>query len=88
MEVLNLDDGLLALLRRSPDGREAIVALHNVTAGRRRAVLDLKEPRLQPLQVCRDILSEKDYQPGARRLLTLELGPYQASRLKAGGLLP
>ncbi len=52
------------------------------------AALDLKEPRLQPLQVCRDILSEKDYQPGARRLLTLELGPYQASRLKAGGLLP
>ncbi len=84
MEVLNLDDGLFTVVRRSPDGREAILALHNLTANRLRAVLDLEKLRLPPGHVFRDILSGKDYGTRERGLVRLELAPYQASWLKAG----
>jgi glycosidase len=81
-EVLDLDPGIFALLRRSPDGDEAILCLVNVTG--QPHSLHLTAPVLAEMtgKPWRDMLSAQVFLPQAGSV-NLSLQPYQSAWLLA-----
>lgn len=75
-QVLDLHPSVVALLRTSPDGREQIVALHNVA--NQDCILDLGDVPL-PVQGYRDLLSGRHIAARSQ----IELQPYEVLWLKA-----
>jgi len=78
--ALFLDDGVVALLRLSPDGASRVLCLNNVTAQRRSVWLDPGELDLEP-GLWRDLLGGEAHrvEPGG---LSLSLAPYAVHWLK------
>jgi sucrose phosphorylase len=75
--VLDLGPGVFALERRSPDGQEVVLALHNI----RDENLDIQLSGIQN-GGWRDLLSGQTYSSSGGRL-RVELLPYQVAWLKA-----
>jgi glycosidase len=78
--ILDLQDSLFGILRRTTDRKDAILALVNITAQRQEAVLDLKLMGIHG-PVWRDLLSRLKFSP-INGLLTLKFKPYQVLWLK------
>jgi glucosylglycerate phosphorylase len=76
-QVLELNEGMFALLRTSPDGAERALCLHNVSGVPQRMRAGLEELGLRHGALLRDLLSSTEVTPwhGA---LDLTLAPYQA----------
>jgi sucrose phosphorylase len=79
--VLELDDKLFALLRSSPDGRQSVLCVHNVSAD---IVLANIDPRSLPFSVGANLLDLITRASYARdQIQSLSLSPYQVLWLAA-----
>jgi len=76
-QVLSLHPSAVALLRTSPDGRERLLAVHNVA--NRLIALDLADAGLSDVEMYQDVITGR--QVGARA--SLDLQPYEVMWLKA-----
>jgi glycosidase len=81
--ILSLGDTVLGILRRAPEQKAAILALHNVTEAEQRIVLDLNAAGLAGILSLRDIISGLDYSVGPDGKIFIGLSPYQVLWLKS-----
>ncbi len=81
--VLFGNEALFTLLRTSPDGREKIICIHNVSDAAQPFQTDLKALSIQHAGTLRDIISGNSYAVSDDNDLALTVGPYQVLWLKA-----
>lgn len=74
--VLDAPDGVFALLRSTPDGREAVVCLHNVTHESQQVRVHLRDHLRESSTTLRDLLSEREAAVGADGMLAIDLPPH------------
>jgi sucrose phosphorylase len=80
--VLDLDEHVFSLLRRSPDGREVVVCLHNVSDAPRRVTLDRRE--LGAAQAPISLIDGRPLAGDNDSDLRLTLAPYDVRWIAAG----
>jgi sucrose phosphorylase len=78
--VLTLDEGVLALLRTSPDGADSLLCLHSVSDGDRSVAVRLADLGLPP-GTWRDLLGGEEFSM-SDDLLSIHLPPYAVRWLK------
>jgi len=77
------NESLFTLVRTSPDGREKIICIHNVSNSAQPFRVDLKTLSIQHTGALRDVISGTFYPVADSDDLRLTVGPYQAMWLKA-----
>ena len=80
--ILVTEPPLFALLRTSPDGRERLLCVHNVSAAPQALRLDLSQLQMPRGEALEDLVGGTWYESGADAELMLNLAPYQVLWLK------
>lgn len=75
-QVLSLHEAVFALVRTSPDGRRAVLCLHNVSGRPVDLAIDLEALEQFPGGRLRDLIGGGDYSVPAGSRLNLSLPPY------------
>ncbi|MFQ5945713.1 MAG: alpha-amylase family glycosyl hydrolase [Anaerolineae bacterium] len=83
-EVVSIGPAIFAVLRRGPDGQDHALCIHNVTGLVQEVQVALDGLAVASGRPLRDLITAEDYQ-AAGGSLSLNLAPYQAVWLLAGG---
>lgn len=81
--ILAGNRALFALLRTSPDSKEHIVCVHNVSEKEQTFQLDLSELGVAHRGTLKDLVADEHYQVEGDAELRLAVGPYQVLWLRA-----
>jgi len=80
--ILVAEPALFALLRTSPDGRERILCVHNVSAAPQELRLDLAQLQMPLGRALEDLVGGVRQEVGADATLVLTIAPYQVLWMK------
>ena len=82
-EVLFGNEMLFTLVRTSPNGREKVICVHNVSNAAQPFRVDLKALSIRHVGTLWDVISGRSYAVDGVENLSLTVGPYQVLWLKA-----
>ncbi|WP_094550441.1 sugar phosphorylase [Petroclostridium xylanilyticum] len=81
-QVLNIDQSVFSLLRTSPDGKESIISLNNVSGSQKDVRININDYLLTDVNEVVDVISGTSFKLDAQKGINILLEPYQVMWLK------